>query len=79
MQVAPVDRYSSEVTLRLLIDDQCLRIAQVGPNTLILRDQLDTATTSATLIITVDGNERRQAIVLPQGLSSKQESYRYFL
>lgn len=78
MQLAPVDRYSAEVTLRLLIDDRYLRIAQVGPDILILRDQLDTPTTSATLVITVDGNERRQEIVLPQGLSVGREEYSYF-
>ncbi len=78
MQLASVDRYSAEVTLRLLIDDRCLRIGQVGPDMLILRDRLDTTTTNATLVITVDGNERRQEIVLPQGLSMGREEYSYF-
>lgn len=78
MQLAPVDRYSAEVTICLLIDGQELQISQVGPSTFILRDQIDTATTNATLIITVDGNERRQQIVLPQGLTVGQEKYSYF-
>jgi hypothetical protein len=78
MQLAPVDRYSAEVTLRLIIDDRRLRIAQVGPDMLILRDQHDTKTTNATLVITVDGKERRQEIVLPQGLSLGREEYSYF-
>jgi hypothetical protein len=78
MQLAPVDRYSAEVTLCLLIDGHELQISQVGPDMLILRDQLDTKTTNATLVITVDGNERRQEIVLPQGLSVGREEYSYF-
>ncbi len=78
MQVAPVERYSSDVTLRLLIDDRTLRLAQVGPNVIILRDRFETATTDATLVITVDGQERKQPIVLPNGLTLTQEEFRYF-
>jgi hypothetical protein len=78
MQSAPVDRYSSEVSLTLLIDGQALRVWQVGPEMLILKDRLATTTREATLIITVDGRERRQAVVLPQGLAANQEEVRYF-
>jgi hypothetical protein len=73
-----VDRYSAEVTLSLLIDGQELQISQVGPDMFILRDQLNTTTTNATLVITVDGNERRQEIVLPQGLSVGRDEYSFF-
>jgi hypothetical protein len=53
MQTAPIDRYSSEVSLRLLIDDRTLRVAQVGPEMLILKDRLATTTTEATLVVAV--------------------------
>lgn len=78
MELSRFERFSSEVTLRLLIDGQELEVWQVGPDFFELHKPFSTATTNATLVITVDGNERRQQIVLPQGLSAGREKQSYF-
>ncbi len=53
------DGFSTAVRLRLVIDDWELKVAQLGENSLILRD-LDCVApnTEAKLIISIDGDER---------------------
>lgn len=55
-----------------------MRVAQVGPERMILRDRWETSETSANLIITVDGRKKVQPIVLPRGLRAEWEEVAYF-
>jgi len=61
------DGYSSKVEILLELKEQTLRVAQVGPDSLILREprQLP-ARTDAVLVITVDGQEERCHVHVPQ-------------
>ena len=62
--------YSSDVRLRLQIDDQLVRIAQIGDGFLILRDPCDhvPAKTPASVIICVDDDETHYPVMLTEGI-----------
>jgi hypothetical protein len=70
--------FSTDVKLRLVIaDGLVLRVAQVGRNSLILRD-LDCVArnTEAKLIISIDGDDRVQKIILHEGIDDKFVNFR---
>ena len=63
------DGYSAHVELRLAIAGFSIPLAQVGPTHFILQSNFSAPRwTTAELLITVDGDERRIDIVLPQGI-----------
>jgi hypothetical protein len=68
MAIIQQDRYSSDVRIRLHIGEHILRVAQVGPASLLLRDLLDWPPGSGTLEVVVDGESQSRTIMLPQGL-----------
>ena len=60
--------YSSDVTIYLCADGKRLRVAQVGPSRLILRDRCDIYPgTQAVICISVDGHEERHEVTLDEG------------
>jgi hypothetical protein len=79
MSIRVVDGYSSAVSIHLEIDGQQLSVAQIGPDTLILREGVDIEPSShGILIIDIDGTVEREEIVLPQGCFKNSTQIQYF-
>jgi hypothetical protein len=78
MLASGLDRYSSHVQIRLRVGTQVLRVAQIGPQRIILRDTADSIPTEATLEIEVDRHTETRSIMLPHGLSKSREEISYF-
>jgi len=62
--------YSATVQMHLVIGARCLGIAQMGPEFMILEEPVDTPAGCGELVIQIDGNEKRRAIYLPDGVRS---------
>jgi hypothetical protein len=65
-----VQNHSAMVRMELHVDGTVLRISQLGPDFLILREPVDRPPAQAELFISIDGKERRRAVFLPAGLSA---------
>jgi hypothetical protein len=62
------DGYSAAVEVYLEADGQRYNVERVGDNNIVIRDACELQPqTSATLVIVVDGQPRRQRIFLHQG------------
>lgn len=61
--------YSSKVEIYLLVEGRKIPVAQVGPDTLILRDE-DTVSGLAELVITVDGTVYTSEVFVSPDASS---------
>jgi len=59
---------STHVEMRLLINGASLSIAQMGPDFLLLDKPIDHPPSEATIALSVDGNERRWPVRLPEGI-----------
>ena len=79
MATPALDGYSSSVAIHLEIDGQRLAVAQIGPDSLILRSPTEIArSTRATLIINIDGRIEQEEIVLPEGATKDMVLIPYF-
>jgi hypothetical protein len=71
--------YSAHVELYLLVGGEQLRVAQVGPDSLILRDMRVIApSTSATLVIKIDDHDEQHDVVLYEGASGTRQPVKFF-
>jgi hypothetical protein len=61
--------YSSNVRGWLVVGEQRLELAQVGPDRCVLRQPLDAPPSAAELVIEIDGDVRIQPVFLPNGIS----------
>jgi hypothetical protein len=61
--------HSAEVDLRLKIGDRILSLHAVGPERIKLREPIDAPPGPAEVIVSIDGEESRSAVMLPDGLS----------
>lgn len=64
--------HSAVVQMRLLLNGSSLSVAQLGPDFLILQDSHDHPPAEAEMSLTVDGQEERWRIRLPQGIRSSE-------
>jgi len=64
---------STHVEMRLLINGSSLPIAQMGPDFLLLDKPIDHPPGEATIVLSVDADERRWQVRLPEGLSARCE------
>lgn len=65
---------STQIKMELiLIDGTSLPIAQMGPDFLLLHKPVNLPPCEATLVFTVDDNERRRVVLLPNGMSADCE------
>jgi hypothetical protein len=62
--------HSAHVKMRLLVGDGSSRLAQVGPVFLLRADPFAHPPAGASVVLQVDGSERRWNVLLPQGISS---------
>lgn len=60
--------HSADVSIGLLIDGNWPRVAQLGPDFLILRDRVEHPPCDALIKLCVDDVERRWAVTLPEGI-----------
>ena len=61
--------HSADVSIGLLIDGNWLRVAQLGPDFLILRDGAEHSPCDAVIKLRVDDVERQSIVRLPEGIS----------
>lgn len=70
--------YSSEVDAYVLLGDKKLQIAQIGPKSFILRDHCDISPgTEGTIVISVDGRERKIHAILQNGAVNGFQEVQY--
>jgi hypothetical protein len=65
--------HSAQIEMQLLVNGVTLSIGQMGPDYLMLDASIDHPPTNATIVFSVDGNERRWTVRLPEGLSMDRE------
>jgi hypothetical protein len=65
--------HSADVRMRLLLNGHSLRIAQMGPNFLLLEDTADHPPATAEVVVSVDGQAERWQVRLPNGLHSGEK------
>jgi hypothetical protein len=79
LDTSRADRRSACVELYLDVDGGRLRVAQVGPDWLILRDRVERLEAShGRLSIIVDGKADVHEIVMPNGVDVETQRVAYF-
>ena len=61
------------VTIHLLVNGSTIRVAQMGPDFLLVDHPVDHGPTEATLVQKIDNSESKWKVRLPDGISSKSE------
>jgi hypothetical protein len=62
--------HSSKVHIRLYVDEHIVRVAQVGPKRMILRESFECPPeTVGQIVVVVDGHYSRYPIILDHGIS----------
>jgi hypothetical protein len=64
--------YSAQVTLDLIHPAGRISLGGVAPDWIMARTPTDLKPCDATLVITIDGKEQRQAVHLPEGMSREK-------
>jgi hypothetical protein len=65
--------HSAQLEMRLLINGSSIRIAQLGPDFLLLDEPIDYPSGAAIIIMRVDQNERSWSVHLPGGISVRSK------
>ena len=61
--------HSAQVKMRLLLNGSSIRVAQMGPDFLILESGTEHPPTDATIELRIDASERCWKVRLPDGIS----------
>ena len=64
-----IDRYSAVVEVQLVAQGNSYPLPQIGPDFVIFKIPMNIAPCEATIIMHVDGKERRWSVSLPDGAS----------
>jgi hypothetical protein len=64
--------YSADVRMHLSLNGHVLKIAQLGPNFLVLKNATDHPPVDAEIAMCIDGQEDRWRVHLPEGTKSEQ-------
>jgi len=64
--------YSADVRMQLNVNGFVLPIGQLGPDFIILRNPTDHPPTEAEIVMSIDGEERRWHVHLPEGISPER-------
>ena len=62
--------YSADVRMHLSVNGHTLRIGQLGPDFIILRDAFDLPASEAQITVSIDGRTRQWSVQLPEGISA---------
>jgi len=73
LQTSRKTSHSAIVQLTMEHGDAVIRLSQVGPEWIIAKTPVELPPCEATIVVVVDGNERRTAVRLPQGMSPANE------
>ena len=65
--------HSAQIEMQLLVNGSTLSIGQMGPDFLFLDDPIDHPPADAVIVFSVDGNERRWAVRLPEGIAGGRQ------
>jgi hypothetical protein len=65
--------HSAEVRMTLLLEGQAIRIAQMGPDFLVLDSPVEHPACIAGVTLSVDGREQRWSVRLPEGIRPDQK------
>ena len=60
--------HSAEVEMRLLLNGSCFSISHMGPDFVRLGEPAQHPPCEAEIVLTIDGNEERWRVYLPEGL-----------
>lgn len=58
-------RYSAQVRIRLHVNGQTYRVAQIGGGRLIFDSPVSFPATTGTVVMTIDGQEERWQVAIP--------------
>ena len=61
--------HSAQVEMRLIVNGASISIAQMGPDFLFVESATNHPPGEATIVLQVDGSERRWTVRLPDGVS----------
>lgn len=62
--------HSADVRMRLFVNGHVLKIAQIGPQFLMLDHRIEHPPAEAEILMSVDGKEERWRVHLPDGIST---------
>jgi hypothetical protein len=62
--------YSANVRLTLVVDGRSFKLAQTGPDFVILREPMDLPPSEAEIVTDIDGQVERWRVHLPEGAHS---------
>ena len=62
--------HSAQVKMQLLVNGGSVRVVQMGPDFLLVDEPFDHPPVDASVVLQVDGSERRWNVLLPEGLSA---------
>jgi hypothetical protein len=65
--------YSADVRMQLNVNGFVLPIGQLGPDFIILRNAPEHPPAEAEIVMSIDGEESRWMVHLPEGISAKNE------
>jgi hypothetical protein len=65
--------HSAQVEMYLIIGGHSLVIRQMGPDFLLVEPAADHPPGEATIVLSVDGRERRWRVRLPEGISKESD------
>jgi hypothetical protein len=68
--------YSAEVRLHLVVGDEVLELASIGPAEISLREPAELPPGPAEIVMHVDSFERRWQVYLPDGISLQSRDVR---
>ena len=69
--------YSAQVDMYLILNGRQFDLGQMGPQHCIVRDPAKTPPSSGVIVLTVDGNETRLPVFLPNGISASSRRVAY--
>jgi hypothetical protein len=65
--------HSADVRIQLNVNGFSLNVAQLGPDFLTVRDNVEHPPADAEIVMSIDGKVRRWNVHLPDGISTKRE------
>jgi hypothetical protein len=62
--------HSAQVNMQLLVNGGAIRVVQMGRDFLLVEEPFDHPPAGASVVLQVDGSERRWNVQLPHGISA---------
>lgn len=69
MPISSQGGHSAQVKMKLLVNGSSIPVAQMGPDFLLLTQVINHPPANASIVMQVDGSERRWDVRLPNGIS----------